>query len=162
MGRCYHELNLDFIIGGEMDKDFAKKMTSPCGLPCFHCTAYLATKSPEVKKKLSEALNIPEERVVCNGCRPQEGRIKLLKPDQQCKIFKCVTEKNIDFCHECDNFPCERFQPYADKAHYPHNTKMFQLCMMKKMGFEKWAEEEAARILDVYRTKPFDFDNILY
>ena len=33
---------------------------------------------------------------------------------------------------------------------------------LKKLGFEKWAEEEAARIWDTYRTKPFDFDNILY
>jgi hypothetical protein len=34
--------------------------------------------------------------------------------------------------------------------------------MMKKLGFEKWATEEAAKIWDMYRTKPFDFDNILY
>ena len=39
---------------------------------------------------------------------------------------------------------------------------MYQLCMMKKLGFEKWATEEAAKIWDMYRTKPFDFDNILY
>ena len=145
-----------------MDKETAKKMTSPCGLPCFHCLAHLATTNPEIRKKMSEALNIPEEKATCEGCRPQEGRIKLLKPNEQCKVYRCVTEKKIDFCNECDNFPCERLHPYADKAHYPHNTKMYQLCMMKKLGFEKWVEEEATKIWDVYRTKPFNFDNILY
>jgi hypothetical protein len=145
-----------------MDKKTAKRLTSPCGLPCFHCVAYLARTNPEIRKKVSESLGIFEEKATCEGCKPQEGRIKLLKPDQQCKIFQCVTRKGIEFCNECDDFPCERFQPYADKAHFPHNTKMYQLCVMKKLGFDKWAEGEAAKIWDTYRTKPFNFDNILY
>jgi hypothetical protein len=145
-----------------MDTDTAKKLTSPCGLPCFHCPAYLASTNPEIRKRVSENLGVPEEKAACEGCRPQEGRIKLLNPHEQCKIFSCAAQKNVDFCNECDDFPCERFQPYADKAQFPHNTKMYQLCMMKKLGFEKWAEEEAAKIWDTYRTKPFDFKNILY
>ena len=145
-----------------MDIDTAKNMTSPCGLPCFHCPAHLALTNPEIRKRTSEALGIPEEKAACEGCRPQEGKIKLLKPDEQCKIYTCVSDKKIEFCNECDDFPCERFQPYADKANFPHNTKMYQLCMMKKLGFEKWAAEEAVKIWDTYRTKPFDFDNILY
>jgi hypothetical protein len=144
-----------------MEKEQAKKMTSPCGLPCFHCVAYMATKNPEIRRKTAKTLGVPEEKAICDGCRPQEGRIKLLKPDVQCKIYQCVAERGIEFCNECDDFPCERFQPYADKASFPHNTKMYQLCMMKKLGFEKWAEE-ASKIWDTYRTKPFDFDNILY
>jgi hypothetical protein len=145
-----------------MDIESAKKLTSPCGLPCFCCGAYLARTNPEIKKKAAEALGVPEEKAVCEGCRPQEGRIKLLKPEIQCKIYACVAEKGLEFCNECDDFPCERFQPYADKAHFPHNSKMYQLCMMKKLGFEKWAKEEAAKIWEIYRTTPFDFDNILY
>ena len=119
-----------------MEKEKAKKLTSPCGLPCFHCVAYLATANPEIRRKTAKTLGIPEEKASCDGCRPQEGRIKLLKPDLQCKIYQCVAEKEIEFCNECDDFPCERFQPYADKASFPHNTKMYQLCMMKKLGFE--------------------------
>jgi len=145
-----------------MDTAKAKILTSPCGIPCFHCPSYLAAQNPEIRKRVAEVLDVPEEKAVCEGCRPQEGRIKLLKPDQQCKIYQCNVDRNIEFCNECDDFPCERLHPYADKANFPHNTKMFQLCMMKKLGFEKWANEEAAKIWDTYRTKPFDFDNILY
>ncbi len=145
-----------------MDKETAKRLTSPCGLPCFHCVAYLARTNPEIRKRVAESLGTSEENANCEGCKPQEGRIKLLKANQQCKIFRCVARKEIEFCNECDDFPCERFQPYADKAHFPHNTKMYQLCVMKKLGFEKWAAEEAVKIWDTYRTKPFDFDNILY
>ena len=145
-----------------MDMETAKTLTSPCGIPCFHCPAHMAVANPEIRKMVAETLGIPEEKAACEGCRPQEGRIKVLNPDEQCRIFSCAAQKNVDFCNECDDFPCERFQPYADQANYPHNTKMYQLCMMKKLGFEKWAEEEAAKIWDTYRTKPFDFKNILY
>ncbi len=145
-----------------MDKESARTLTSPCGLPCFHCTAYLAQENPEMREKLAAALSIPPDKAICGGCRPQKGRITFLNPDKTCRLFLCAEEKGIDFCHECDDFPCERFQPYSDQPHFPHNTKMYQLCMMKKLGFETWAAEKAAKIWDTYRTEPFDFDNILY
>ena len=87
-----------------MDKETAKRLTSPCGLPCFHCVAYLARTNPEIRKKVSESLGISEEKATCEGCKPQEGRIKLLKSDQQCKIFKCVTEKGIEFLRVYEKF----------------------------------------------------------
>jgi hypothetical protein len=62
-----------------MDKETAKRLTSPCGIPCFHCVAYLARISPEIRKKVLEALGIPGEKATCEGCRPEGGRIKLLK-----------------------------------------------------------------------------------
>ena len=145
-----------------MDKETAKTMSSPCGLPCFHCPAYLAQDYPEIREKVAAVLNVPPDKATCEGCRPQKGRINLLNPEKSCKVFLCAGQKGIDFCHECDDFPCERFQPYADQANFPHNMKMYQLCMMKKLGLEVWAEERAAKIWDTYRTEPFNFDNILY
>ena len=145
-----------------MDKKTAERMTSTCGLPCFHCSVHLAKDNPEIRKLVAESLNMPEEKATCDGCRPSKGIIKVLNPDMQCKIVQCAEEKKVNFCFECDDFPCRRLQPYADKAHYPHNTKMYQLCMIKKLGIEKWANEEAGKIWDTYRKKPFDFKNILY
>ena len=70
-----------------MDIESAKKLTPPCGFPCFYCPAYLATTSPEIKKRVAETLDVSEEKASCEGCKPQEGRIKLLKPQEQCKRF---------------------------------------------------------------------------
>ena len=145
-----------------MDKVSVRTMTSPCGLPCFHCPAYLAKENPEILEKMVTTFGVSPENAICEGCRPQKGKIPFLKPEKTCEIFLCTGKKGISFCHECDDFPCKRFQPYADQAHFPHNTKIYQLCMMKKVGFEAWAEEKAAKIWDTYRTKPFNFDNILY
>jgi len=145
-----------------MEGELARTMTSPCGLPCFHCPAYLAKESPEIRERIAAVLGVSTDKATCEGCRPQKGRIALVNPEKTCRLFLCATEKGIHFCHECDDFPCERFQPYADQAHFPHNTKMYQLCMMKKLGFESWVSEKAAKIWDTYRTQPFDFNNILY
>ena len=145
-----------------MNKDTIKEMTSPCGLPCFHCPAYHAKENPELREKVAVVLGVSLDKATCEGCRALKGKIAFLRPKETCKIFLCTTEKNIEFCNECDDFPCERLHPYADQAHFPHNTKMYQLCMMKKLGLERWATEEAAKIWDTYRTKPFSFDNILY
>jgi len=32
----------------------------------------------------------------------------------------------------------------------PHNTKVFNLCLIKKMGLEKWATEKAKSVKDTY------------
>ncbi len=145
-----------------MDKETAERMTSPCGLPCFHCLVHLASNNPEIKKMVAESLNVPEEKAACDGCRPSNGICKILKQDEQCKIYQCTKTKKINFCYECEDFPCKRLHPYADNSQYPHNTKMYQLCMIKKLGLKKWANEEATKIWDTYKTEPFDFNNILY
>ena len=51
---------------------------------------------------------------------------------------------------ECDSFPCEYLHPYSDQAMKPHNTKVFNLCRIKKVGIEEWAKNEAGDILDKY------------
>lgn len=40
---------------------------------------------------------------------------------------------------------------YADKAaEVPHNTKVFNLCLIKKMGFGTWAKEKAGKVKRTY------------
>ncbi len=57
----------------------------------------------------------------------------------------------MNFCFECSDFPCPKLQPAADGADkYPHNMKLYNLCRMKAIGVEKWAEEEAAEIRQLY------------
>jgi hypothetical protein len=41
--------------------------------------------------------------------------------------------------------------PYADKAlEVAHNTKIFNLCLIKKMGLELWAKTKAKSVGDTY------------
>ena len=55
-----------------------------------------------------------------------------------------------------NEFPCDNLHPYADKAtDLPHNIKVFNLCLIKKMGLEQWAKTKASEVRKIYFTKPW-------
>ena len=126
-------------------------MTAPCGMDCFDCPMYLANEDPELRTRISERLNIPYEATKCEGCRNARGTITFLGSTGPCEVYKCTDHKGIDFCHECSDFPCDHLHPYADLASVrPHNTKIFNLCLIKKMGLELWATTKAKSVRETY------------
>ncbi len=130
------------------------KMTAPCGLDCFNCPMYLASENKELRAEISKKYGLPIKLAACKGCRNSGGQIDFLGMTQPCNVYKCITKKGIDFCSDCKNFPCDHLHPYADKAsEVPHNTKVFNLCLIKKMGLETWAKDKAKDVKDTYFTK---------
>ena len=91
---------------------------APCGIYCKRC--------PGVK-----VYN-------CKGCREQKGKIRDFPI---CETYKCVTERGFSFCYECDDFPCEKLQPIVNfEIFMPHNSKVYNLLKIKKLGLVKWNE----------------------
>ncbi len=148
-----------------------KEMTAPCGIPCFECGAYKATSNDQIKKQISNKLGLDYEKSDCHGCRDRKGigyfsehnnvfpngKCLLLNKKGQCFIYLCVEQKKIHNCSECDNFPCDKLQPYADKANIiPHNTKIYNLCLIKKIGLEEWAEKKAKDVMKKYMSQKID------
>jgi hypothetical protein len=128
-----------------------ERMTAPCGLDCFNCPLYLAQENEKLRTVIAERMNIPFEKAVCGGCRNENGTISFLNMTEPCTVFRCAENKGVKFCCECADFPCDRLHPYADKAsQFPHNTKVFNLCLIKKMGLEVWAREKAKKVKDTY------------
>ena len=118
-----------------------RRLTAPCGLDCFNCDVYSDNISQETKSRLCRLLGIAEDDVTCNGCRAQKGK-RLNIPE--CLTFRCIEERGIDFCFECDQFPCSRIQPLANGLQwYPHNLKLYNLCRIRKVGLDTWISEEA-------------------
>ncbi len=140
-----------------------KMMTAPCGLDCFNCHFFLARES-EVEmakvKELSQRFNVPVEKMLCDGCRTHDGKIPLqihiFGENHYCAAYECVKGKGLDFCFECDDFPCDNLHPYSDQAtDLPHNYKVFNLCLINKMGLEKWAKEKSLLVRNDYFNKPW-------
>ncbi len=139
------------------------QMTAPCGLACFNCHLYSGNQNKDISQLLERdtRLNgVPAEVMICDGCRNQGGVLKshqfFFNRTEPCYVYKCTTEKGINFCYECDDFPCDHLHPHADRANQvPHNTKLFNLCLIKKMGLEKWAKEKAASVKENYFFKWF-------
>jgi hypothetical protein len=116
-----------------------KKMTAPCGLDCFNCQLFEQNITEETKNAFSKFLRCPPEDVKCLGCKEQGGCRLHFK---DCATYDCVSKKNLDFCSDCDEFPCGYFMPAADQADkYPHNYKLYNLCRIKNFGFESWLKE---------------------
>ena len=139
------------------------KMIAPCGLDCFNCVNYLANENEEARKRLERDTRIngvPVDLMLCQGCRNQQGVLESHKHfftrSGPCYVFKCTSEKNISFCYECAEFPCDHLHPHADRStQLPHNTKVFNLCLIKKMGLDSWAENKAAHVREDYFHKWF-------
>ena len=123
-------------------------LTAPCGLPCFECYVYLSGYNDELKGLLAQVLHVPKEKCVCRGCRAESGNCGV--PVTECRVYPCVMKKQLHNCSECEDFPCDYLHPYADQALKPHNTKVYNLCLIKRMGLKKWAKEKAGKVLDTY------------
>ncbi|MCF8075098.1 MAG: DUF3795 domain-containing protein [Desulfotignum sp.] len=127
-----------------------KGLTAPCGLDCFNCDLYVENLTDKLSGLIQEKLSIPEHEIACRGCRQQDGKHFHLGPEG-CSTLDCVKRKGVDFCFNCDDFPCLYLAPTADgAARYPHNMKMYNLCRIKQFGFEKWFKES-----DMIRKKYF-------
>jgi hypothetical protein len=125
-----------------------RNLTAPCGLDCFNCEIYEGNITEDFKKAFASKIQKDPEEVPCKGCRVQKGCRHLGQP---CETLKCIEDKGLEFCFECEEFPCVMLQPAkAGADRYPHNFKVFNLCRMKAVGVETWAEEEAKLIRQRY------------
>jgi len=119
------------------------ELTAPCGIDCFNCELFGENITPEMQKRIAAYRNQPPETVRCLGCR-ESGC--LIIPGE-CATKSCIASKKIDFCYQCDEFPCNRLHPCFDKSEkFPQNFKLFNLCRIRAVGLERWAEEEAGEI----------------
>lgn len=122
-----------------------KELLAPCGLYCGVCSIYIAHK--ENNTKLKEAL-LPVyksfaksvDEISCTGCL-SSGEV--FPACQFCMIKKCTSEKNLEGCHQCDDWPCK-------------NVKYFPMALAKKvmtrtiptwreLGTQKFVEQEEKR-----------------
>lgn len=128
-----------------------KTIVSPCGLNCSNCSVYKDNVTPELQEKIAQSTPFKKEDINCNGCTAGNPCISLKLQGKECLTLNCSIKKGVKYCFECNDFPCEHLMPTADGATiFPHNTKLYNLCMMKKIGIDKWVE-----ISDDINTKYF-------
>ena len=112
---------------------------------------YLENENQKLRNLIAKKLNIPFEKAVCGGYQNENGTITFLNRIEQCDIYKCIENRGINLCYNCSEFPCDYLHPYTDKApRRTHNTKVFNLCLIKKMGLEAWVKEKAKNVRKTY------------
>lgn len=114
-------------------------LVAPCGIACGECACYKAKDNSDIMEYLVSK-GIPREKLPCLGCREGKGNCPVIGVD--CVTYKCVESKGVEFCYECDEFPCTKLCPASDRANIlPHNLKAFNLCFIQKQGLQKWLEK---------------------
>jgi hypothetical protein len=105
---------------------------TPCGLDCSSCSIHLRT---EEELDYWRGQNVDLEKIRCDGCRSDR------KGDHwspQCKILICcVDEKGLEFCSQCDEFPCHILEEWIGGMDH-HAKAVEKLKEMKEMGTEEW------------------------
>lgn len=104
-----------------------KQIHAPCGIYCPACPGWEFFKC--------------KDKGACRGEKGQIGKFPV------CKTYECVTSKDHEFCFQCDEFPCKKLQPIVNLEIFtPHNSKIYNCLMIKKLGLEEWnkiVEEES-------------------
>lgn len=98
----------------------------------------------------SRALN--KELVPCNGCRDNKGLCAF--HEGECATYECVQKKGVTFCFECDEYPCSKLYPCADRAEVlPHNMKILNLTYIQKHGIKGFLKQYQDIFMRYYKGK---------
>jgi hypothetical protein len=133
-----------------------RKLTAPCGIDCFNCEMFKENITPEMQKLIGGYKKADPSTIGYRGCR-ESGCLVI---PGECETKACISEKKVEFCFECSEFPCRRLQPCLDGAErYPQNFKLFNLCRIQAAGLEQWASGEAGEIRKRYRSGKLQVGN---
>lgn len=122
-----------------MNKEEILEKTAPCSLVCHTCAGYEQGVLCQSARQLLHYLNGMQEfykthhpdqadrfRVFmeeleqmsggpCSGCRNREHHSCSI---QGCFILECTQKHSVDFCGECESFPCDRTRELFDDEVY--------------------------------------------
>lgn len=135
-----------------------RKILGPCGLNCSKCIAFEGGYIQEAAEYLQELLGDNFSRYAarfaevepvfgnyhcfselldhltegtCTGCRNGECLFSA------CQVKDCIAEHGVDFCFQCDRFPCEDHGfPEGLKQLWERNNRM-----MRELGLEGYYQE---------------------
>ena len=108
---------------------------APCGLDCSACAIYIAAHDPEAAERLAKqwrqgiSEKAKAEWFRCQGCRGD----KSVRWCDDCKIAECAEERGLEFCSQCDDFPCVLLLVWAEEPE-PHRIAFERLKQMRDAG----------------------------
>jgi hypothetical protein len=95
-----------------------------CGLDCFACPAYLATKAnnraalERTAAQWREQFNtsqITADSILCDGCPADIGG-RLSGYCATCEIRACAIERGVSTCAHCADYACAKLEGFLAQA----------------------------------------------
>ena len=111
-------------------KGFSEELIAPCGMNCGLCSGYLALKH-DLKAK---GIRMP----YCIGCRPRDKQCSFIK--KRCDL---VLTGKVEYCYECNDFPCERLKHLEKRYRTNFRMSMIDnLEFIRDNGINDFLEQE--------------------
>lgn len=107
---------------------------SYCGLYCGACEVLVAHLNAKERGKAARwedlppflVQNMPEAEAVCHGCKTDT----VFAGCRGCPMRNCAREKQVEFCFECEEYPCAIIHEMKEaidriKETKPHTASIF-------------------------------------
>jgi hypothetical protein len=109
------------------------ELIAPCGMNCALCSRYLAYKN-DIKSK---GIN----HTYCMGCRQQNIICSGIK--KRCEL---VTNDKINFCYECNDFPCNNINRLDVRyKKFYRMSEIENLNFIKEFGMKKFLKQQEVK-----------------
>lgn len=122
-----------------------KWVISVCGLNCAKCDIYEAGHGNEKARneiiewfKKERNLTLKPEQITCEGCR---GSLDT-HWSSDCKMLLCEKNKKLEYCFQCEDFPCTNVNEFASDGVSHHKRTVENAKRMKEIGLETWIAEQ--------------------
>lgn len=116
-----------------------RKLASVCGLYCGSCGVFIATQENDIEKlqNIAKSLNQTYDETLCDGCGAERKSAYCKK---MCTFIKCAEERNIEFCGQCNDYPCVKLKDFQSKM--PHRIELWKSQeRLKEVGWQQWSIE---------------------
>ena len=114
-----------------------KRLAAVCGLFCAACSLYIGSREdPNRLKAHADRLGITMKEAYCEGCRSDKRNPYC----DSCEMDKCAAGKGLDFCGQCDEYPCQVLKDF--QAEMPHRLELWNAHRrIVEAGWETWYAE---------------------
>lgn len=116
------------------------KLDGYCGLFCGACEILRANRNNTIEQ-VAELWNMPVDKLRCHGCKSSVTAFYC----NDCTIKQCAEAKGVEYCFQCEEFICSRLKAFRSDGCPHHATIMQSLDLMKRLGPERWLNEQIAR-----------------
>ena len=133
---------------------FSKELIAPCGMNCRICLGYFGYTSAGKRRKSK-----------CIGCTPSGKSCSWIK-----KFCKKLLKNEIEYCYECNDFPCKQLQKLDKKYRERYDMSMIDnLRMIKKQAMDAFLKEqekkykcpECGGVICIHNGKCYSCDTII-
>ncbi|OYV88333.1 MAG: hypothetical protein B7Z63_00720 [Ignavibacteriae bacterium 37-53-5] len=135
------------------------ELIAPCGMNCAVCSHYLAFLN---KIPLRKGITY------CEGCRPTNKHCAMLR--HKCQETLKLAEGEVDYCCDCDSYPCEKLSHLDRKYRERYGMSMIaNLEEIRSLGLAEFIASQTDKykcprcggLISVHNKKCFKCDKVV-